>query len=40
MGLQRMGIDDRGDSVGGIVKSIDELKAERDQQCDAQQEER
>ena len=35
--LQRVRVDDRRDSVGGIVESVDEFKAEGGQQRDAQQ---
>ena len=36
----RVGVDDRGDRVGGVVEAVDELEAERDQQRDAEQHER
>ena len=35
-----MGIDDGCDRIGGIVEPVDEFEAERDQQSDAEQEER
>ena len=35
-----MGINDRGDSVGRVVEAVDEFEAERNQQRDAEQEER
>ena len=38
-GRQRMGINHRGDGIGGVVKAIDELKAERNQQRQSQQKE-
>ena len=34
-----MSVDDGGDGVGGVVESVDELEAERDQQGDAQKHE-
>ena len=37
IGWQRMGVDDGRDRVGGVMKTVDELKAERDQQGDAEQ---
>ena len=37
VGLERVGIDDRGDGVGGVVEAVDELEAERDQQRQGQQ---
>ena len=40
VGLQRVGVDDGGHGVGGVVESVDELEAERDQQRDAQQDRR
>ena len=36
----RVGVDDRGDRVGGVVEAVDELEAERDQQRDAEQDPR
>ncbi len=35
-----MGVDHRGDRISGIVKAINELKAERNQQRQSQQKER
>ena len=35
--LQRVGVDDRGDGVGGVVKAVDELEAESDEQRQTQQ---
>ncbi len=32
-----MGVDDGRDSVGCVVKSVDEFKAESDQQCQGEQ---
>ena len=37
---QRTGIDDGCDCVRGVVKAVDELEAERDQQRDEEQQER
>ena len=37
---QRVGVDHRGHRVGGVVEAVDELEAERDQQRQAQQDER
>ena len=37
---QRVRVDDRRHGVGGVVEAVDELEAERDQQRDAEQEER
>ena len=31
-GLERAGVDDRGDRVGGVVKPVDELEPECDRQ--------
>ena len=33
---QRVGVDHRGDGVGGVVEAVDELEAERDQKGDEQ----
>ncbi len=38
--LQAMRIDDCRDSIGGVVEAIDELEPQRDQQRQAEQEER
>ena len=35
--LERVGVDDGGDGVGGVVESVDELEAERDEQRQAEQ---
>ena len=35
-----MGIDDGRDGICGVVEAIDEFEAERDHQCDEQQDER
>ena len=35
--IERMGVDDRGDGVGGVVEAVDELEAQRDQQGQRQQ---
>jgi hypothetical protein len=35
-----MGVDHRRDRVGGVVKSVHEFEAERDQQGDAEEDER
>ena len=35
--LERVGVDDGGDGVGGVVEAVDELEAERDEQRDAEQ---
>ncbi len=35
--LQGVGIDDRGDGVGGVVEAVDELESEGDEQRDSQQ---
>ena len=40
LGRQRVGVDDGGDGVGGVVEAVDEFEAERDQQRDAEQKER
>ena len=32
-----MGIDDRGDRIGRIMKAVDELKPARDQKCDEEE---
>ena len=37
---QGVGVDDRGDGVGGVVEAVDEFEAERDQERDAEQDER
>ena len=37
--LQRVGIDDGGHRVGGVVEAVDEFEAERDQHRDAEQQE-
>ncbi len=37
IGLERMGVDDRGHGVGGVVEAVDELKAEGDEQGEGQQ---
>jgi hypothetical protein len=37
---QAVRINDGGDGVGGVVEAVDELEAERDQQCNAQQHKR
>jgi hypothetical protein len=37
---QRVGVDDGGDRVRGIVETIDEFKAQHDQHRDAEQQER
>ena len=37
---QGVGVDDRGDRVGGVVEAVDEFEAERDQQRHAEQNER
>ena len=37
IGLQRVGVDDRGHGVGRVVEAVDELEAERDQQGQGQQ---
>ena len=39
MGLERVGVDDGGDGVGGVVEAVDELEAERDEERDAEQDE-
>ena len=38
--LQRVGVDAGGDGVGGVVEAVDELKAQRDEEREAQQQER
>ena len=38
--LQRAGVDDGRDGVGGVVEAVDEFKAERDQHRHAEQQER
>jgi len=35
-----MGINDGCDRIGGVVESVDEFEAERDEQCHGEQEER
>ncbi|MEY9680403.1 hypothetical protein ABIF13_001177 [Bradyrhizobium elkanii] len=37
MGRQRAGVDHGGDRVCGVMEAVDEFEAERDQQCDEQQ---
>ena len=37
--LQRVGVDDGRDRVGGVVEAVDEFEAERDQHRDAEQQE-
>ena len=37
--LERVGVDDRGHGVGGVVESVDELEAESDQQRDPEKHE-
>jgi len=37
IGRERMRVDDGGDSVGGVVKAVDEFEPECDQQRDAEQ---
>ena len=37
---QRVGVDDRGHGIGGVVKSIHEFESQRDEQCQAQQQKR
>ena len=37
MRLERVGVDDRRHRIGGVVKAVDELKSQRDQQGDCQQ---
>ena len=37
---QGVGVDDRGDRVGGVVEAVDEFEPECDQQGDAEQDER
>ena len=36
LGRQRMGVDDGGDGVGGVVEAVHELEAQRDQQGNEQ----
>ncbi len=36
--LERVRVDDGGNGVGGVVEAVDELKAERDQQGNAEEE--
>ena len=38
VGVEGVGVDAGGDGVGGIVEAVDELKAERDEEGDAEQE--
>ena len=37
VGLERVGVDDGGDGVGGVVEAVDELEAESDEQGDAEE---
>jgi len=37
MGVERVGVNDAGNGVGGIVKAVDELEAKCDEEGEAQQ---
>ncbi|MCY1422619.1 hypothetical protein D9M71_383090 [compost metagenome] len=39
MRRQRVGVDHGGHRIGGVMEAIDELEAQGDQQCQAQQQE-